>query len=101
MGSTLPAKSTARTAKVCESSASAVRVLGVIQAVNGPASMLHSKVAVESGLLNVKVGVLSLLGSVGLLSIVVSGAVVSTVNVLVFELTLVLPAASVAVALAV
>ncbi len=79
--SVFPKGSTARTAKVCDPSAKVARVLGGTQAENAPPSMLHSKVAVASGLMNVNMGVALLLGLLGVEVIVVSGAVVSITQV--------------------
>ena len=79
--STLPAASIARTSNVCGPSLSADVVNGVVQAAKVPASTRHWKV--ESAWLEVKenVGVLSFVGPDGPAVIVVSGGVVSTVNV--------------------
>jgi hypothetical protein len=80
--STLPARSTARTWKVCGPSASGESTsysLGPQEA-KAAASSLHSKRARSSSELYPKAGVVSLVVSAGPVSIVVSGGVVSTVK---------------------
>ena len=80
VASVLPARSVARTSKVCGPSASAPSVCGEVQAPQAPPSTRHSKVEPGSSLLNVKVGVVSSSSAGGALSIVVAGAVVSIVT---------------------
>ena len=75
--------------------ASAAVVCGDVQPAKAAASTRHSNVAPASEE-NANVGVVSLSGLLGPLEIVVSGAVVSTMNVCVAGLASVLPAASVA-----
>ena len=77
----MPALSVARTWKVWLPAASAARVCGLVQEVQLPPSMRHSKVEPVSFELNVKLGVVLLDGSAGLELIVVFGAVRSTVHV--------------------
>src|SRR5437763_828792 len=76
--SVLQAWSVARTAKVWLPSASAAAVCGLVQELQLPPSMRHSKVEPGSLAMNVKVGVVSLDGSAGPESSVVVGAVLST-----------------------
>ena len=78
--SALPAASTARTSNVCEPSGSAASVSGLVQGRRPPAPIRHWNVEPPSLELNVNVGVVSLPSSGGLLLIVVSGAVTSTVQ---------------------
>jgi hypothetical protein len=75
------AGSTARTVSVCWPSGSVGVVKGEVQALKAPASILHSKVAVPSFDSNVNCGAEVFVEPVGPVRIVVSGAVVSTVNV--------------------
>src|SRR5581483_5307400 len=95
-GSVLPAASVARTKIVCEPSFSCAVVCGEPQAANDPESTRHSKLDPDSEEENAKVGVASLVVPAGPESIVVSGAVVSTVNVRESGVESVLPAWSVA-----
>src|SRR5207253_9808306 len=95
--SVLPAWSVARVLKVWLPSLSAGEsVSGEAQAVQLPLSMRHSKVEPLSDELNVNVGVVLPEGLEGFESIVVFGAVRSTVQVWVAGEASVLPAASVA-----
>jgi hypothetical protein len=97
VASVLPAVSVARTWKVWLPAVSAGEIVsGLVQDVQLPPSMRHSKVEPPSEELNVKLGVVSLDGSEGLESIVVFGAVRSTVQVWLAGVASVLPAASVA-----
>ncbi len=96
VGSVLPAVSVARTSNVCAPSASAAVVNGVVQAANAPASTRHWNVDPASVAVKENVGVLSLVVPVGPAVIVVSGAVVSTVNDRLAGVWSVLSAASVA-----
>ena len=96
VGSGFPAASVAVTVNVCVPSLSVAVVNGDVQAAAVPVSTLQEKVERPSLEVNVNVGVLSLLGELIGVS-VVSGAVVSTRTVRLVPL-LVLPAASVAVA---
>ena len=73
----LPAPSVANTAKVCEPSASAAVVKGVLQAVKAAPSMLHWKVEPGSVEEKVNVGVESPVAPDGPESITVSGGVLS------------------------
>ena len=77
----MPAPSVARVSKVCVPSARALVVCGLVQLLQLPPSTRHSKL--EPGSLEVKsnVGVVSFDGLDGLESMVVSGAVKSTVQV--------------------
>src|SRR5829696_5842909 len=88
--------SVARTSKVWLPPLSVLRVSGLEQELQLPPSMLHSKVEPPSLALKAKVGVVSLDGSAGLESMVVLGAVRSTVQVWVAGLASVLPSGSVA-----
>lgn len=70
---------------MCEPSVSPDRAFGELQATQAPSSSLHSNVSAPDGEWlsvpeKVKLGELSLLGFDGFVSIVVSGAVASTVN---------------------
>jgi hypothetical protein len=94
--SVLPAGSVARTSNVCVPSLSAAVVCGLVQELQLPPSMRHSKLEPLSEELKLKVGVVSFVGLEGLESIVVCGAVRSTVHVCEAGLASVLPAASVA-----
>ncbi len=77
----MAATSVARTWKVWLPSASAGEsVSGLEQALQPPPSIRHSNVEPDSFELNVNVGVVSLDGLPGLLSIVVFGGPVSTVQ---------------------
>ena len=78
VASVLPAASVARTSKVWLPAPSAPSVSGLEHAVQLPPSTRHSKVEPASEELNEKVGVVSFDGSVGVASIVVAGAVLST-----------------------
>jgi len=86
----------ARTSRVCVPSARALVVCGVVHALQLPPSTRHSKVAPISLELNWKLGVVSFDGLDGLESIVVFGAVRSTVHVWDAGVASVLPAGSVA-----
>ena len=79
--SVFPAGSVARTAKVWLPSPSAAVVCGLVQALQLPPSMRHSKLEPGSEELNENVGVASLSSPGGAESIVVFGAVRSTVQV--------------------
>ena len=82
VASVLPAASVARTSKVWLPAVSAGEIdSGLVQDVQPPPSMRHSKVEPVSLELKVKLGVVLLDGSAGLESIVVFGAVRSTVQV--------------------
>jgi hypothetical protein len=96
VGSVLPVASIALTSKVWEPSSSGPNVSPLVQAANGAPSTEHSKVAVLSGDENVNVGVGSLDGLVGVVSITVSGARVSTLHACVAGVGSVLPVASIA-----
>src|SRR5438132_14199253 len=80
VGSVLPAASVERTAKVCELSVRPEALCGVVHGAKAPPSMLHSNVEPGSEDVNVKVGVAALDGSAGFETIVVSGAVRSTLT---------------------
>ena len=77
VGSTLPAASSRRTAKVYAPSPRAEVVWARLQVAKSPPSSEHSKVA-PSSLENANVGVESFVGPLGPESIVVSGGEVST-----------------------
>ena len=77
----MPALSVARTWKVWLPAPSAARVCGLVQEVQLPLSMRHSKVEPPSEELKAKVGVVFPDGLEGLESMVVFGAVRSTVQV--------------------
>ena len=77
--SPLPARSVARTWNVCCPSSRPAYSCPLEHGAHSPASSRHSKVA-ASFALNSKLGARSLLGSDGALSIVVTGATVSTVH---------------------
>src|ERR1044071_10462583 len=95
-GSTRPTGSLARTANVCEPPAR-VKACGEVHAVDAAAASLHSKVAVGSGERNSKVTLAPVIEpTAGPEVISVSGAVVSTVQVVVAGLASMLPAASMA-----
>ena len=82
VASVLPAASVARTWKVWLPAVSAGEIVsGLVHDVQLPPSMRHSKVEPPSEELKPKSGVVSLDGSAGLESIVVFGAVRSTVQV--------------------
>jgi len=77
-----PAASFALTVKVCDPSAVAGSVFGLVQAAKAPASSLHWKPpGVVSLALKAKSGVLSLLGFAGLVPRVICGGAVSIVQV--------------------
>ena len=80
VGSTLPTRSVARTSKVWAPSASDEVVSGVEHEPHAPPSTRHSNVEPTWSAENSNVGVTSLVGPEGPLSIVVCGAAVSTVN---------------------
>ena len=94
VASVLPAASVARTEKVCGPSVSVAVVCGELHAVKASLSTRHSKLAPGSDEKS-NVGVASRVNPVGPASIVVSGGIVSTVNVRVAAVVSVLPAASV------
>src|SRR3954469_24910904 len=96
VASVLAAGSVARTSNVCVPSPSADVVCGVEHGDQLPPSTRHSNVEPASEEWNAKVGVVSLDGLAGLVSIVVCGAVRSTVQVCVAGAASMLPAASVA-----
>src|SRR5436189_5937658 len=81
VASVFPAGSVARTSKVWLPSASAAVVCGLVHDDHAPPSTRHSKVEPGSVELNAKLGVVLLEGLGGLGSIVVCGAVRSTVQV--------------------
>jgi len=82
VASVLPAASVARTSKVWLPALSAGEIdSGLVHDVQLPPSMRHSKLEPGSLELNVKLGVVLLDGSAGLESMVVLGAVRSTVQV--------------------
>ena len=95
LASVLPAASVARTSNVCGPSASAAVVWGEVQVVKASSSMRQSKLAPGSEE-NSNVGVASRVRPLGPVSIVVCGALVSTVIVRLAGVASVLPAASVA-----
>ena len=90
-----PPGSVARTSKVCEPSASEVYERGDVQATHAPPSMRHANVEPGWSAEKVKSASASLIGVVGAVSIVVSGATVSTSNGLAVAAPT-LPAASIA-----
>ncbi len=96
VASVLPAGSVARTSKVWLPAPSAGEVKGLVQVVQEPPSMRHSKVEPGSLELKVKVGVVSLDGWAGVESRLVTGAVRSIVQVSLAGVASVLPAGSVA-----
>src|SRR5436190_460611 len=80
VASALPAASVAKTSNVCDPAASAAGVNGEVQGANAAASTRHWNVAPVGSLEeNANVGVVSFVGLLGDVSIVVCGAVVSTV----------------------
>ena len=80
VGSVLPAGSVARTSKACDPSARPVYAFGLVQALQAPPSMRHSKVELPSLELNEKLASADPDGSLGCAVIVVFGAAVSTVQ---------------------
>ncbi len=96
VGSTFPAVSVARTSKVCAPSASDPVVSGVEQEPHAPPSTRHSKLEPAWLAENANVGVASLVGPEGPLSIVVFGAAVSTVKLREAGVASTFPARSVA-----
>src|SRR6186997_1514016 len=97
VASVLPAASGARTSKVWLPAVKAGEIdSGLVHDVQLPPSTRHSKLEPPSVELNVKLGVVLLDGSAGLESMVVLGAVRSTVHVWLAGVPSVLPAASVA-----
>jgi len=76
----LPAGSVARTSNVCALSVRPFTLCGLVHGAKTPASIRHSKLEPASEELNVKVGLAALEGSAGLPTIVVSGAVRSTLT---------------------
>ena len=81
---------------MCEPSESPVYSFAEVQVCQAPESILHSNVAVASGDVNANVAELVLDGFVGFDVIVVSGAVVSIVQVYSAGVASVLPDVSVA-----
>jgi hypothetical protein len=80
--STFPAWSVARTEKVCEPSGSALYVFGVVQPAYAPPSRLHSKVEPDSFETRSKVALVEGVCAAGVVApIVVTGGVVSIVQV--------------------
>ena len=79
LGSPLPARSVALTSKVCPPSSRSAYACPLSHSIHSPASSRQSKLA-ASFALNSKLGARSLLGSDGPVSIVVTGATVSTVH---------------------
>ncbi len=97
VASVFPAASVARTSKVWLPAPSAGEaVKGLMQAVQEPPSIRHSKVEPGSLELNVNVGVVSFDGCAGVESMLVTGAVRSIVQVSLAGVASVLPAGSVA-----
>jgi hypothetical protein len=96
VGSTLPARSIARTRKMWEPSESAGDVLGELQKEKAAESKRHWKLEPGSLEAKVKVGVRSLVGPAGPAVIVVSGTAVSTVKEREAGVGSVLPTASMA-----
>ena len=96
VASTFPARSVARTSNVCAPSASDPVVSGVEHEPHAPPSTRHSNVEPASSAENANVGVASFVGPDGPLSIVVSGAAVSTVKLRDAGVGSTLPAGSVA-----
>ena len=96
VASTLLAGSVARTSKVCAPSAREAVVWAELQEAHAPASTRHSKVEPTWLAENANVGVESFVGPDGPLSIVVSGATVSTVIVRMSGVGSMFPATSVA-----
>src|SRR5439155_9287733 len=94
--SVLPATSVARTSKLWLPSDSAAVVCGLVQELQPPLSMRHSKLEPGSLALKLKLGVVSLDGLAGPESRVVLGAVTSIVQVTLAGLPSVLPDGSVA-----
>src|SRR5215210_7420913 len=78
VGSTLPAKSVARTSNVCAPSASGAVVSGAEQPLQAPPSTRHSNVVPSSSEEKPNVGVVSFVAPAGPESIVVSGGLLST-----------------------
>jgi hypothetical protein len=76
--SVLPPASVARTSNVCEPSASDVNERGDVQTIHAPPSIRHANVEPGWSAENSKSASTSLIGVVGAVSIVVSGATVST-----------------------
>ncbi len=81
VASMLPAASVARTRSVCGPSARADNVCGLVHVAKAAPSSEHSNVASASSAEKVKTGSVSFEGLVGVVSIVVSGAPLSTVHV--------------------
>ena len=96
VGSTLPARSVARTSNVCAPSASDAMLSGVEHEAHAPPSTRHSNVEPASSAENTNVGVGSFVGPDGPLLIVVCGAAVSTVKLREAGVASTLPAGSVA-----
>src|SRR5258706_10697200 len=92
----LPAGSRARTAKVWLPTASPEYDCGVVQAAKAAPSREHSKVALPSFDVKVKVALVELVAAAGCPVMVVSGATVSTVHENVAGVGSTLPAESVA-----
>ena len=96
VASVLPAASVARTSKVCAPRLNAPVVNGDVHGANAAASTRHSNVEPASVAVNEKLGVVSLVTPLGPAVIVVSGAVVSTVNDRLAGVGSMLPAGSIA-----
>jgi hypothetical protein len=93
VGSLFPAASRARTEKLCEPSPNPVNSLGLVQASKAPASSAHSNLAPASEVKE-KLALLELVLGSGPLTIAVSGAAESTIQVKEAGLASVLPAES-------
>jgi hypothetical protein len=93
--SRFPTPSVARTRNVCDPAASPLNDLGLAHAVNAPASSEHANVEPTSVAEKLNVAEVVLLRSAGPLRIVVSGGVVSTVQVRLSGLESVLSAGSI------
>ncbi len=96
VGSVFPSTSVARTWKVCSPSAKPVYSAGEVQRLKAASSRAHSYVAISSFDEKVNVADVLLARSAGPASIVVSGAVVSTVQSWLAGVGSALPAASMA-----
>ncbi len=96
VASTFPAASIARTRNVCAPSESPANVAGEVHGAKAPVSTEHSNVAVASFEENVKTAFASLETASGSVTIVVSGAAVSTVHANVAGVGSAFPAASTA-----
>src|SRR5438132_1108384 len=80
VGSVLPAASVARTSKVCALSVRPPTECGLVHGANEPPSILHSKLEPGSEEVKVNAGVAAFDGSAGFVTMVVSGAVRSTLT---------------------